>query len=67
MMKVKKILRFPEVEEKIGLSRSTVWRLERAGKFPQRVRIGLRGIGWYESEIDDFLANREGVQLGGRA
>ena len=66
-MKVKKILRFPEVEEKIGLSRSTVWRLEKTGKFPQRVRIGLRGIGWYESEIDDFLANREGVQLGGRA
>ncbi len=66
-MKVKKILRFPEVEEKIGLSRSTVWRLEKTGKFPQRVRIGLRGIGWYESEIDDFLANRERVQLGGRA
>lgn len=61
----KAILRFPEVKKRTGVSRSTVWRLERAGLFPQRVRIGMRGVGWYESEIDKFLADRERVNLGG--
>ena len=62
---MKKILRWPVVYRKTGISRSTVWRLERAGLFPQRVRIGMRGVGWYESEIDKFLADRERVQVGG--
>ncbi|HHL33654.1 MAG TPA: AlpA family phage regulatory protein [Desulfobulbaceae bacterium] len=63
---MKKILRWPVVYRKTSISRSTVWRLERAGLFPQRVRIGMRGVGWYESEIDKFLADRERVNLGGK-
>ena len=62
---MKKILRWPAVYRRTGISRSTVWRLERVGLFPQRVRIGMRGVGWYESEIDKFLADRERVNLGG--
>ena len=61
---MKKILRWPVVYRKTGISGSTVWRLERAGLFPQRVRIGMRGVGWHESEIDKFLVDRERVQLG---
>lgn len=58
------ILRFPEVQKRTGLSRSTVWRLERAGKFPQRVRVGLRGVGWFESSINDYISESKPVQLG---
>jgi len=59
------ILRFPAIRKRTGLSRTTVWRLERTGLFPQRIRIGLRGVGWFETEIDEFVADRERVQLGG--
>mmetsp|Transcript_20891 Transcript_20891/g.9599 ORF Transcript_20891/g.9599 Transcript_20891/m.9599 type:complete len:90 (+) Transcript_20891:157-426(+) len=62
----KKIIRWPTVEQQTGLSRSTAWRLEKAGKFPQRVRVGLRGVGWYESEIDAYNGKRERILLRGR-
>jgi predicted DNA-binding transcriptional regulator AlpA len=41
-----KILRTPEVLSITGLSRVTLWRKEREGTFPQRVRIGsqCRGV-----------------------
>ena len=34
-----KLLRFPMVRERTGLSRSTIWRLERCGDFPKHRRI----------------------------
>ena len=36
-----KILRFQEVTELTGLSRSTIWRKERLGVFPTRKPLGL--------------------------
>lgn len=54
----RRIVRIPEVLSRCGLSRSSVWRLERAGRFPFHVRIGIRAIGWYEHEIDQWLDNR---------
>jgi prophage regulatory protein len=61
---MKAILRFPEVKKRTGLSRSTVWRLESVGLFPQRIRVGLRGVGWYEAEVEEYNSNRQRVQLG---
>ncbi len=55
----KKILRKPEVRQKTGLSDSTIWRLEKAGKFPQRVQLSSNAVGWYEHEIDAWLEQRE--------
>jgi prophage regulatory protein len=51
----RRILRGPEVEQKVGLDRVTIWRRERAGQFPQRVRIGPNSVGWYSDEIEAFL------------
>jgi prophage regulatory protein len=54
-----RILRFPEVERRVGKSRSTIWRAVRDGdgQFPSPVAIGPRAIGWRESDIDAWLAN----------
>ncbi len=51
-----RILRERQVVERTGLSRSTLWRLERRGHFPARRRIAPGAVGWLESEIDDYLA-----------
>ncbi|NYZ11184.1 AlpA family phage regulatory protein [Azospirillum sp. RWY-5-1] len=48
-----RIIREEEMVARSGLSRSTRWRLEKAGKFPRRVQIGARAHGWRETE---FLA-----------
>jgi prophage regulatory protein len=46
-----KILRKPELRKMVALSDPTIWRLERAGKFPKRVRLGEKSCGWLRSEI----------------
>ena len=54
-----RVLRTTEVIRRIGLSRSTLWRLERAGDFPERVHLGVNSVGWLETEIDSWLSNRK--------
>ena len=55
-----RILRFPEIHPRIGrLARSTVWRLEKAGKFPAHRQISPNAVGWLESEIDEWIAARQ--------
>ena len=53
-----RFLRFSEVQAKIGLSRSSLWRMERANLFPKRKRLGQNSVGWLESEIDEWIATR---------
>ena len=53
-----KLLRFPDVRERTGLSRTTIWRLERAGAFPKHHRISANTVGWVESEITMWIQSR---------
>lgn len=52
-----RLLRMPEVRQRTGLSIPSVYRREAEGTFPARVHIGQRMVAWYESDIDDFVAN----------
>ena len=49
--------RIATVAQRTGLSRATIYRLEAAGNFPNRQQIGPRCVGWYGSDIEDFIAN----------
>ncbi len=41
-----------------------ILRLEKQGKFPKRIKIGVRRVGWYLSDIEAWLAERaRGVPL----
>ncbi|MEZ0246103.1 MAG: helix-turn-helix transcriptional regulator [Methylophilaceae bacterium] len=60
-MQSKTVLRLPAVLAKTSLSRSTIYRLESEGRFPKRVRLGENSTGWYEHELDEYLANRPRV------
>ena len=53
------ILRRPAVEARTGLSRSTIYAMMARGEFPQPVRIGVRAVGWKETDVAGWLANRE--------
>jgi prophage regulatory protein len=52
------ILRLPQVCKVTGLGRSMIYQLESQSQFPRRVRIGLRAVGWVESEVQLWLASR---------
>ena len=53
-----RLLRREEVEAQTGLSRSAIYRLMRAGKFPEPIKIGQRAVRWPQSELNEFLASR---------
>jgi prophage regulatory protein len=53
-----RVLRKAELFAKIQLSDVSVWRLERAGLFPRRIQLGSNSVGWFESEIDDWLEKK---------
>jgi prophage regulatory protein len=52
------ILRKQEVLRRIGVSASTLWRMEREGEFPSPVRISTNRVGWVETEIDEWIQAR---------
>jgi prophage regulatory protein len=52
------VLRLPAVCRMTGLRRSTIYRMQASGQFPQRVKIGARAVGWIEREVQEWLATR---------
>ena len=51
-------LRVPEITQKLGLDRTTIWRWCRDGLFPRPVKLGRQAIAWPTSEIDAWAAQR---------
>ena len=57
-----RLLRIAEVMQLVGLKRTTLWKMEREGKFPARVRVGERAVRWRESEVLRGAAEREAAR-----
>lgn len=53
-----RIIRFKEVQQMVGLSRTTIWRKQKSGEFPQSVPLGVGSVGWYKSEIERWVQER---------
>lgn len=53
-----KVLTPREVAEALKVSRTTLWRYERAGVIPRRIRLSPRKTGFLKSEIEAFLNAR---------
>ena len=51
-------LRFPQVRERTGLSRTTIHRLIKAGDFPAPKSLGARAVGWQVSAVRNWCVNR---------
>lgn len=53
-----RILRRPEVEKLVGLSRSTIYSRLEQGTFPKPVPLGGRLVGWIEQDVQNWLQER---------
>lgn len=53
-----KILKLPEVMNKTGLSRSTIYDLMAKRLFPKSVKLGERAVGWLEAEVDGWIESK---------
>jgi prophage regulatory protein len=56
--KNRRILRLPQTIAKSGLSRDSIYRGGREGWFPRVIKLSERASGWFEDEIDAWLASR---------
>lgn len=55
-----RLIRCGEVEKMTGLSRSHIYGLMRAGKFPKQVSISPGSVRWKLSEIQEWMDNLPG-------
>ena len=54
----KAILTTEEVVATVGLSRTSIWRLEQRGEFPRRRQVSTQRVGWLHSEVMAWVESR---------
>jgi len=52
------ILKRAEVVKLVGLGYSTIWRLEKDGKFPARKQLSVARVGWRRDEVESWIEGR---------
>jgi len=52
------ILRLKQVCKMTGLCRSLLYQLEAEDRFPKRIHLTQRAVGWIEGEVLSWLADR---------
>jgi prophage regulatory protein len=62
--KPKRILRRPQVQDRVGLTHSQIDSMERRGLFPKRIKISVKAAGWLESEVEEFIEQRVAASRG---
>jgi len=53
-----KILSRREVYQALGISTVTLWRMVRDGEFPKPIKISALRVGWTETTVKKWLAER---------
>lgn len=59
-----RILRLPEVMERTGLGRSSIYLNISENTFPKQIGLGERSVGWLESEVNAWIAKRISASRG---
>lgn len=55
-----RLLRLPEVIDRVGLKRTAIYQRMREGRFPKSRSLGARCTIWLESEIDEWIRAIDG-------
>ena len=55
---VTRLIRLKEVQHRVGLGRSTIYRWMAEGKFPKPVQLGGYAVAWAEADIDKWISSR---------
>ena len=55
MDRSRKFLRLPSVSEKVGLSRSQIYKLIQQGEFPEPIKLGPKISAWIEEKLEAWM------------
>lgn len=53
-----KILRLPQVIERVGLKKTAIYKMIATDDFPKQVKLGAHASGWLESDIQKWILKR---------
>lgn len=62
-----KILRLPAVKNQTGRSRSAIYQGMSQGKFPKQINLGVRSVGWLQTDIDNWIESKISESHKGRS
>ena len=57
-MSAAQILRLTQVKALTGLSKTSLYQLIKQGKLKKPIRLGVRSVGWLQTDIEEFIAER---------
>lgn len=55
------LIKCHEIQANFTLSRATIYRWMKEGKFPKPIHLGANMVRWKKSDIDNWLAEKEAV------
>jgi prophage regulatory protein len=50
-----KLIRDKQVAGKLGIGRTTVWRMVKEGRLPKPMKLGTKTSVWLEADIEAFI------------
>lgn len=50
-----RLIRLREVQHRVGLGRSTIYRWMAEGRFPKPVPLGGHVVAWWQEDIDEWI------------
>ena len=57
-MALETYLRMPELTRRLGIARSTIYKLMLQDDFPKPVKLTRRAVAWNEQEVEAYLSRR---------
>lgn len=54
-----RLIRAAELAEMLSVSPGTIWRMEKEGRLPAKVKLSPGTVGWIESEIIEFIHSKK--------
>ncbi|AEV24591.1 putative transcriptional regulator [Azospira oryzae PS] len=55
-----RIIRLPDVEKAVGLKKSAIYKLIKAGEFPHQLKLGKHASGWLEADVQAWIRKKAG-------
>lgn len=55
---VQRIVRLPVVLQRIGVGKTTLYAWIQEGHFPEGIPLGAHMVGWLDTDIDNWIAER---------
>lgn len=58
---MERLLSLEQVSERVGMKRTSIYKLVKSGEMPCPVKVGPKASRWLESEVEDFINSRPRV------